>query len=217
VVIVGRRQALLSYPKPVTVDRQIARELSAGVLARQEERALRFQRLLYSRPVRRLALWFSAHDLPVATLNTYLQRFIPQPKQLIGQLNAGIRYAETSFPAYVVVLERGEGMVEKMTVEEILSILLEPRQGAFAFQPGPLLAEEMSLWNGCDWRQVEKEIVRAALAGCQLLRWRSAAENWWEQLPEVIGGQLPEGERSAVKAASGQREELMNCQLTINN
>jgi glycosyltransferase involved in cell wall biosynthesis len=219
VVIVGRRRRLLPFPKPVTVDRQIVREWPADGLDRQENTALRFQRLLYSRPVRRFALWVSAHDLPVATLNTYLQRFIPQSKELINQLNPGIRYAQPSSPTYVVVLERGEGRVgvEEMTLEETLSILLEPRRGAFTFQPGPLLDEEMSRWNGRDWRQEEEEIVRAALAGCQLLRWRSAAERWWEQLPEVIGDQLPEDERNLVRETSEQREEVINCHLSIDN
>jgi len=101
-------------------------------------------------------------------------------------LVSGIRYAEPSLPAQVIVLERGDGTAAEMTTEETMAILLQPRHGAFAFQPGPLLAEEMSRWDGRDWRQEEKRIVQAALAGCQLWRWGYTAERWWEQLPEMV-------------------------------
>jgi hypothetical protein len=159
---------------------------------------LRFQELLYSRPVRRLGLWFSAHDLPVATLNTYLQRFIPQPKHLMGQLDAAIHYAGPSLAVQVVMLEQGDARVEELSVEATLSRLLQPRGGIFAFQPGPLLTEEMSRWGGRDWQQEEKAIVHAALQDCKLLRWRSTADSWWKQFPELLTGRRSRSRESLI-------------------
>lgn len=205
-VILGRERTLLCYPKPVTIDLKMARNLISRAADQHEGRGLRWQRLLYSRPVRQLGLWFSAHDLPVATLNTYLQRFIPQPKYLLDQLIHGIRYAGPSLPAQVIVLERGDGTAAEMTTAETMAILLQPRQGAFAFQPGPLLAEEMSRWDGRDWRQEEKRIVQMALEGCKLWRWQHTAERWWRQLPE----QFPEVVERPSEMVNGQLL-MVNC------
>ncbi len=168
VVILSRDGWLLPFPKPVTMEQKQGR------------------RWLYSQPVRRLGLWFSARDLPVATLNTYLQRFIPQAKGMIDQLMPGVEYARPSRPVRGIRLEPGEGTAADLNREEALSLLLQPRRGAFAFQPGPLLAEALSRWDGRDWREEEQTIVRAALAGCRWVRRWGTAEDWWERLSEGV-------------------------------
>lgn len=166
VVILGRDGWLLPFPKPVTMEQKQSK------------------RWLYSQPVRRLGLWFSARDLPVATLNTYLQRFIPQAKGMLDQLMPGVEVARPSRVGRVVMLAQGEGTAADLNTEEALSLLLQPRGGAFAFQPGPLLAEALSQWDGRDWREEEQGIVQAALAGCRWLRRWGTAEDWWQRLAE---------------------------------
>ena len=77
-----------SYPKPLTVERTMLDGPDSAQYG-SSQLALGAQKLLYTRFVRQIGLWLSDQDLPAATINTYLQRFIPQPKQPLQVLYPG--------------------------------------------------------------------------------------------------------------------------------
>jgi hypothetical protein len=153
--------------------------------------ALRLQRLLYSRPIRRLGLFLSERRLPAATVNTYLQRFVPQPKFPLRLLAPGVVYGDEACPARLVWLERGDSTLAALPLQEAIDCLLDPGDELFGFRPYPLLTAELSHWNGRDWIEEERDILRAGLAGCQALYWRHAGDRWWEQIGEVIRERPP--------------------------
>lgn len=193
-VILGRDRRVYCYPKPVTVNRDMAREAaretaheSAGVSPGWPRfgLSLRLQKLLYSRPVRRLGLWLSNRDLPAATLNTYLQRAIPQPKYRIEAL-AGVEMIDQAHPSHLVILARGEQVSAPLSLEAAVELLLVHQSAAFGFQPYPLLNEQLSRRQGEDWSRKEKEIVRAALGGAAIARVAVSGNRWWEHLPAAL-------------------------------
>lgn len=187
-VIIGRDRRVLSFPKPVTSRGEMRPE---NVSTLSSSLGLRMQRLLYSRPVRRLGLFLSERRLPAATVNTYLQRLIPQPKHPIDELVSGIHYADKASPESLLWLDRGDGESSALSLETAIDRLVEPSRQTFGFRPYPLLVEALSTWYGRDWASAERDILRAGLTGCRTIQWRSRDDNWWEHISGVLRTKSP--------------------------
>ena len=176
-IIIGRDRRARSFPKPVTAGRGMTSDQAPGqpILP-----ALGLQRLLYSSPVRRLGLFLSERRLPAATVNTYLQRFIPQPKYPLPSLLPEIAVGDEAVPLVLVDQARGAESLTPLPLETAIDRLLEPGERAFGFQPYPLLVESLASWQGRDWQAEERAILRAGLAACLTLQRRATDERWWE-------------------------------------
>lgn len=187
-VVVDEAGRVFSYPKPVTVN---ARMVAGGKNGRFNLRArwtLAGQRLLYSRLVRRLGLWLSERDLPAATLNTYIQWLVPQPKQRLETVVSGVALADSATLSQVVVASP----LADAAREQVVALLQQRQDSAYGFQPYPLLAERLSRWQDQDWRAAEAAIIRAALRRCVLPPLpQPAAEAWWRVLLEPARESLP--------------------------
>jgi len=187
-VIVGRDSRVYSFPKPVTA----VRDMPAGSGTRQRPVSLRMQRLLYSRPVRRLGLFLSDRRLPAATVNTYLQRIIPQPKYPLDALAHGVAYGDLAHVGALIRIEKGEERIAPLTLESAVEQLLDSGERHYGFNPYPLLIDELGRWEGRDWAAEERAILRAGLAGGRLLAWRSGHERWWERISDIARAQPDE-------------------------
>ena len=174
-LLLGRDRRARSFPKPVTA----RRDLTPPAGALRAALALRLQRVLYTRPVRRLGLWLSDRRLPAATLNTYLQRLIPQPKYPLHELVPGLVYGQASPLGPLLWTQRDDAPATP------LEQMLDEGNGALGFQPFPLLRSELAHWGGRDWAAEERAILSAALTGCEPIAWRPA-ERWWEQIDRAM-------------------------------
>ncbi len=174
-LLLGRDRRARNFPKPVTA----RRDLTPPAGALRAALALRLQRVLYTRPVRRLGLWLSDRRLPAATLNTYLQRLIPQPKYPLHELVPGLVYGQASPLGPLLWAQRDDAPATP------LEQMLDEGDGALGFQPFPLLRSELAHWGGRDWAAEERAILSAALAGCEPIAWRPA-ERWWEQIDRAM-------------------------------
>lgn len=182
-VIIGRDQRARAFPKPVTATRAM---LPDRARTWRSSLALRLQRLLYSRSIRRLGLMLSERQLPAATLNTILQRSIPQPKFPLAALAGGIVYGNEAIPARLILQEKGDGSLTSLPLERAIDCLLDPGDQGFGFHPYSLLNVELGRWNDTDWVEAERDILRIGLAGCRAQLWRTNDERWWEQIADVI-------------------------------
>ena len=174
-LLLGRDRRVRSFAKPVTA----RRDLTPPAGALRAALALRLQRVLYTRPVRRLGLWLSDRRLPAATLNTYLQRLIPQPKYPLHELVPGLVYGQASPLGPLLWTQRDDAPATP------LEQMLDEGNGALGFQPFPLLRSELAHWGGRDWAAEERAILSAALTGCEPIAWRPA-ERWWEQIDRAM-------------------------------
>ncbi len=175
-VIVGGDGRARAFPKPITARREMlppAGALGAAV-------ALRLRRWLYSAPVRRLGLFLSRHRLPAATLNTYVQRLIPQPKVSLDALTERVALGEGGAIGFALVPAAGVPLLEAA-----IDHLLAEDDDAYGFQPYPLLVGELARWNGRDWAAEERAIVRAALAGSALLPF-GPGERWYDVAEQAV-------------------------------
>lgn len=199
-VIIGRDQRVYSFPKPVTAGhgmRSGAGRTLRGALS------LRLQRLLYSRPMRRLGLSLTARHLPAATVNTYLQRMIPQPKYPLDTLTQGVRYGGTAPLRSLVLMEKGDEMHTPAALETAVRRLLEPGVPNIGFNPYPLLVSELNRWNGRAWDEEEFAILRSGLDGCSATIWRTINETWWENIGDIVRPRAEEERLLLPVAAAG--------------
>ncbi len=189
-VIIGRDRRVRSFPKPVTATREM---LPDPKRSWRSSLALRLQRLLYSSTVRRLGLMLSERQLPAATMNTILQRLIPQPKFPLAALAGGVTYGDEALPARLILYEKGSNALTALSLDETIDCLMDPGDRGLGFHPYSLLSAELRHWNGTDWAEAERAILRAGLAACRTQQWRYSGERWWQQIIEVISEQTKTG------------------------
>jgi dolichol-phosphate mannosyltransferase len=181
-VIIGRDRLIRSFPKQVTI--------SHDMLPRSEKSLrgflrLRLQRWLYSQPVRRLGLFFSHHRLPAATVNTYLQRMVPQPKFHLNVWADSIRFVDRAQPSALLYQENYSVEPEPLQPDKAIHLLASDNNDA-GFQPYPSIIRELNQWADRDWLEEERSILNEALSGTYLERWEIGSVNWWEQIPQII-------------------------------
>lgn len=199
-VIIGQDRLVHSFPKPVPA---VPEMFPARTQAARSSIMLRLRRLLYARPIRRLGLYLTERQLPAATLNTYLQRLVPQPKFPLDQLIPGIDYGDEATPILFISQEKGEESLAPMPLDAVIGCLLEPGERSSGFQPYPLLIDTLAVWNGQDWNAEEQAILRRGLDGCTLVTWRHGDANWWARVGSLLR-QAPERDpqRPAVLATA---------------
>lgn len=187
-LILARDGRLFAYPKPVTVNQDLLQQASAATRA---VAPLSVQRVLYSPAVRRLGLWFGERRLPVATLNTNLQRLVPQPKYQMQELAPNIQLTATANATGLLLIQQEEGADEPMTQDEVISHLTANPSGPDAFQPRPLLQKELGRWRGEDWRVRERSIISDALRSVKFVNLHHVGANWWQPAATVLSGTAP--------------------------
>ena len=104
-IIMDSSGQLFCYPKPVTIQPYMMGQSNRNSLSVQDRIALSIRRLLYTRFTRRIGLWLSARNLPAATMNTYLQWLVPQPKQMLKQVLSGIEYTDLARIERVILVK----------------------------------------------------------------------------------------------------------------
>jgi putative flippase GtrA len=190
--ILDRTGRVLSYPKPVTIDplmMSIPPAPGSGergdrpsfILPWQGRLALFGRRMLYTRALRSFGLWLSKRELPAATLNTYLQSFVPQPKLMLERIVDDVTRADSATAAMVVAISQDPTTTRPPNLEEFAALLrMDDREDGF--QPQPLLARSLRLWQGVDLEPQELSIILGALRACRLLRLAHPDGGRWADL-----------------------------------
>ncbi|MFO7662444.1 MAG: glycosyltransferase [Chloroflexota bacterium] len=181
-IIMGRDRLVRSFPKQVTISHDM---LSESENSLRQSLILGLQRWLYSQPVRRFGLFFSQHQLPAATVNTYLQRIIPQPKFQLQGMADSIPFADLAHPSTFLYLGKNSGDVESFQQDQAIDILSSDNITS-GFQPYPSILRELNHWGDRNWLEEERSILREALSGIHLEQWESGTDRWWEQMPQII-------------------------------
>ncbi len=201
-VIINGAGIAFSYPKPVTVEQEMIKKREEK-FSLKERLTLLFRRAIYTRLSRNIGLWLSERDIPAATFNTYLQWWVPQPKQMLADVLPGVQYGESAPIRQVIFVhqepETSSGAEERKWLVESLQ-LSEERD---SFQPHPLLAKQLRIWQGEDLLSKERKIIENAISH-STHRWvESDAENWWiefewvNQVPKIKGHPKIAGDSTA--------------------
>ena len=206
--IVDQEGKVYNYPKPVTINQQMIgdSERPPGFRDRLSRSG---QRLLYTRFARRLGLWLSDRDLPAATLNTYLQWLVPQPKDMLAEVFSDIKYGEPSSCVLIVgasekPTEEGEDLVEKM-----IDALQQGKERA-GFQPHPLLAEQLRHWHGIDLMRKERAIIKQVVEASVLHWFEVGGSDWWLELANSVFENDPSNGQTVVAKSSSRNMSMFS-------
>jgi dolichol-phosphate mannosyltransferase len=173
--IVNRAGRVYSYTKPLTVNRLMLNE-SKSILGLKERLALSAQKLLYTPFIRQVGLWLSARHLPAATFNTYLQRFVPQPKQHLQLLFPGTVLGDAAELKEVFwVIDLSEMEIPPPDIIDSLQL----SETVAAFQPHPLLAKKLRYWGDEDLVLKEQKVIDQAVGNLPVHYLDPGSEEWW--------------------------------------
>ena len=186
-IVLGKNGRVYGYPKPVTIQQDMVQNNRAALSGR-EKLALAVRRSLYTRFLRRIGLWLGARDLPAATLNTYLQWLVPQPKHMLGDILQGISYADSAVLEQVVAVQMKKGLSAGGGETAALIDGLQQSEETNGFQPHPLLAQRLRIWQGEDLMVKERAIIKQALETAVQQWFEADNRNWWLELAHGING-----------------------------
>jgi hypothetical protein len=177
---------VLTYPKPMTISAHTLRAVNAQLLARGERLALPFQSRIHSRDGRKFALAMTQTNLPMASVNAWVQRMIPPPKYNVTTLVPRVKMAREAKLAGMFVIERGEDAILPLDSQEALETLLKNCDDAYGFPPYHSIKDYLINQKGTDRREMERGIITEAFAKLPATLIRSKDADWWRLIPGYV-------------------------------
>ena len=192
---------MFSYPKPLTISQHTVQAIGGAPLTFKERLFLKIQSRLHSRSGREFGMRLCEKGIPGATLNAIVQMVVPPPKFMVDRLIPQARYADTAQLANIVLIERGPEREAAIPEQDKTDILLANADDAYGFPPCPMLAAELSDWQGKDLHHTERALVEGAIKGLPGVQLSSNAYDWYKRIPQLVNGHARVSEHSLEKVA----------------
>jgi len=184
--IFRRDGTIYNYPKPLTISQHTLQAVGGAPLSERERLFLRVQSRLHSRQGRFIGMLLSKKHFPAATLNTIVQAIIPPPKFMVDKLVPGTQFTDSARLSHIVLIERGPDLEAQINDISKVGILVANAEDAYGFPPYPILAEQLSTWNGRNLHEAEREIVAAAIKDIPGTFLRDSNYGWYKRLPQLV-------------------------------
>jgi putative flippase GtrA len=201
--IMGPRGQILGYPKPMTLSSHTMSAVSDRALPWADRMMLGIRSKLHSREGRAVGHALGRLPIPIVTLNAWVQLFIPPPKYHVTSL-VDCDVVERSTVNAVVLMERGEPLMEEPSRELTLDELLRHTDDAYTYPPfatfSPLLV--IGGQSTHELLRRERELLLDCIDHVRRVRIRVEGHNWSELLPAIIDGPAPPANPASVDVAS---------------
>jgi hypothetical protein len=180
---------ILSYPKPMTLSSHTMSAVSDTALPFADRVMLAIRSRVHSRQGRSIGHALGRLPVPIVTINAMVQLLVPPPKYHINSL-VDCDITETAPIDAVMLMERGEPLVEDVALETALDELLANTEDAYTFPPfgwfSPFLRfDGMEL---AALRERERRMLRLAMDRAWRLRIRVVGHGWSELIPSLLDG-----------------------------
>lgn len=186
VTIVGRNGRVYSFPKLLSIRQHAVNAVDTARLSWLERPLLWLKRLVYDERVRAAGLALVRLGLPIATLNAYLQRWMPPAKLMLHRLLPNVTYRDAAQLTQLVRLVAGEEAERPLSTQAMLQLLIEDGRAGFGYPPYSFMVEALSHWRGEELATVEHDIIAAALRGTTARRIQSQSYDWWQKMDVVL-------------------------------
>ena len=125
----------------------------------------------------------------MATVNAYVQFFIPPPKYRVTELIPNAKMCQRAQLAGLFVIEReADEVVRTLGGAEALDILMCNCEDAYGFPPYRAIESFLYGAPERDLRVTERQIVASALNGLPATLIRSQGANWAQAIVAAVGG-----------------------------
>jgi dolichol-phosphate mannosyltransferase len=190
--ILGPGGQILGYPKPMTLSSHTMNAVSDKALPWADRMMLAVRSKLHSREGRAVGHALGRLPIPIVTLNAWVQLFIPPPKYHVTSL-VDCDVVDHSRVRAVVLMERGEPLVEEPSREHTIDELLQNTEDAYTFPPFATFAPLLMIGGLSNHELLarERELLREAIAPASRVRIRVRGHNWSELLPGILDGTMP--------------------------
>ena len=179
----------ICYPKPMTLSFHTMGSIRGDELRRRERAALAVQSRLHSKSGRSVGRFLGSLNIPIMSINSVVQILVPPPKYRIDALMPAAIGREARI-THAVLMERGEPIRERVSLEEGVEALIANTDDAYGFPPFATFAPHIRI--GTDdyaaLRVKEEALIRRALAQAALFRIRVVGHEWAQILPTMLDG-----------------------------
>jgi dolichol-phosphate mannosyltransferase len=177
------------YPKPMTLSYHTMYSIKGDSLTRRQRAALAIQSRIHSKSGRTVGRALGQMNIPIMSVNSAVQIVVPPPKYRIDSLMT-CEIGHEAEIAHVFLMERGEPLREKLSVDQAIGQLIENTDDAYGFPPFSTFAPRIRIGDD-DYeslRKKELELLERALAAANVWRLRVPGHEWAELLPSLIEG-----------------------------
>ncbi len=188
-VIVDEEGTASRYPKPLTISAHTLRAVPQNRLKAGQRLSLSWQSRLHSREGRSVGKKLGTANLPIMSMNAFVQAIIPPPKYRVTELVTCIVGTRVRMEN-LYVIERGTpAFTESIAPHDAVDELLENTEDAYGFPPYSSLAPHLKIaGNGRDeLRTRERAILSSALSGVDVKRIRVPDYSWPELIKDSAG------------------------------
>ncbi|HUE60349.1 MAG TPA: glycosyltransferase, partial [Acidimicrobiales bacterium] len=175
-----------SFPKPLTISQHTLRSVNAGDLSRLEWLRLRLQSRLHSKEGRAFAMKLADRNVPIMTINGWVQRLVPPPKYSVQRLVPCDLASATSI-SQLFIIERGIPHQSVVPQAQAIAELLENTEDAYGFPPYRYLAPVLAV-GGMDYqtlREKERLVLISAMEAVEVQRLGSSDFTWGERIIDL--------------------------------
>lgn len=182
------------FPKPLTISQHTLRAVDAGDLRRREWLWLRVQSRLHSKEGRGFAMRLAEANVPIMTINGWVQRLIPPPKYFVQRLVPCDLTASTQLRS-IFIIERGVPHQSPVRHADAVAELLENTEDAYGFPPYRYVAPVLSVGGATydQLREQERLILISALESVEITRLGSDDFSWAARITDELADRDPAG------------------------
>ena len=180
---------ILSYPKPMTLSSHTMGAVSDAALPFADRVMLAIRSRVHSKEGRSIGHALGRLPVPIVTINAVVQLLVPPPKYHINSL-VDCDLTDVAPIDAVMLMERGDALVEEVPLEMSLEQLLANTEDAYTFPPFGSFSPFLR-FGGMDLaalRERERALLRVAMDGAWRLRIRVPGHGWSEVIPSLLDG-----------------------------
>ena len=180
---------VLSYPKPMTLSLHTMSSVNESALPLADRFMLAIRSRVHSKQSRSIGHAMGRWPVPIVTINALVQLLVPPPKYHVTSLLDCDMVDESPLDG-VLLMERGQPVIEDVALEPALDELLANTEDAYTFPPFGWFAPYLVFDGlGVDaLRARERELLRSAVARGWRSRLRVVGHEWAELIPTLLDG-----------------------------
>jgi putative flippase GtrA len=195
---------ILSYPKPMTLSSHTMSAVNDQALPRADRVMLAIRSRVHSKEGRSAGHALSRLNVPIVTINAWVQLLVPPPKYHVQSL-IDCDMTDRAPIDSVILMERGSPpLAEEPSFALTIDRLIDNTDDAYTFPPFAAFAP-MLVFGDLDHaalRDRERQLLEAAVARAWRVRVRVVGHNWSELIPSLVERHRAQLPAAALQAAA---------------
>jgi dolichol-phosphate mannosyltransferase len=213
--ILNPQGEILSYPKPMTLSSHTMSAVNDQALPRADRFMLAIRSRVHSKQGRSAGHALGRLNVPIVTINAWVQLIIPPPKYHVQSL-IDCDLTDRAPIDSIVLMERGTPpLAEEPEFGFTIDRLLENTDDAYTFPPFASLAPLIAFGelDHAALRARERELLEVSIARAWRVRVRVAGHNWSELIPSLVERRRAQFQPDELAAAAREADVAVAAEI----